>query len=113
MTRGDVTTKLVNAVHRAAVELAGFALEAGDAALATWATEKGFVVWHEVEDLAELYLSRRRLVRPLGLSPGLGGGQAALRLRQRAGTWSARRALPVPQEQRCWRAKTKHGTTTF
>jgi hypothetical protein len=54
---GAVTTKLLNAVHHAAVDLAGLAIAAGDGALATWATEKGLNVWHEDEDLDELYLS--------------------------------------------------------
>jgi hypothetical protein len=54
---GAVTTKLLNSVHSAAVDLAGLAIDAGDGALAAWATEKGLIVWHEDEDLDELYLS--------------------------------------------------------
>ena len=47
----------MNSVHRAAVDLAGLAIDAGDGALGTWATERGLTVWHEDEDLDELYLS--------------------------------------------------------
>ena len=54
---GDITTKLVNAIHRAAAELAGLAIGAGDPALATWAAEKGLVIWDQDEDLNALYLS--------------------------------------------------------
>ena len=54
---GDITTMLVNAVHQAAVNLAGLAIGAGDAWLATWAIEKGLLLWEEDEDLDELYLS--------------------------------------------------------
>jgi hypothetical protein len=53
---GAITTKLVNSVHRVAVDLAGLAIDAGDGTLATWATEKGLIVWHDDEDLDELYL---------------------------------------------------------
>jgi hypothetical protein len=54
---GAVTTKLLNSVHRAAVELAQLAIDAGDGTLATWATEKGLTIWQEDEDLEELHLS--------------------------------------------------------
>jgi hypothetical protein len=54
---GAITTKLLNSVHRAAVDLAHFAIEAGDGTVASWAAERGLTVWQEDEELDELYLS--------------------------------------------------------
>ena len=78
---GAITTKLLNSVHRAAVDLAALAIDAGDDVLATWATEKGLIVWPEDEDLDALYFGGSRdLERPVRLGEGLGGGKAALRV---------------------------------
>jgi hypothetical protein len=54
---GDVTTKLNNAVHQTAAELAGLAIDAGNSQLAAWAAEKGLLLWELEEDVNKLVLS--------------------------------------------------------
>ena len=54
---GDVTTKLNNAVHQTAAELAGLAIDAGNSQLAAWAAEKGLLLWELEEDVNKLALS--------------------------------------------------------
>jgi hypothetical protein len=48
---------LANAVHRAAVDLAGLAVDARDDDLAAWAVERGLVVWPTDETLHRLALT--------------------------------------------------------
>jgi hypothetical protein len=54
---GDVTTNLTNSVHKAATDLARLSIGSGDDELATWATDKGLLLWEFKDDLNELALS--------------------------------------------------------
>jgi hypothetical protein len=58
---GDITTRLNDAIHKSAADLARAAIQAADHELATWATDKGLLVWELEDDLNELALSAAAL----------------------------------------------------
>jgi hypothetical protein len=86
---GAVTTKLLNSVHGAAVELARLAIDAGDGTLATWATEKGLTVWQEDEYLSAAAISTDRSALPRAWA-------AVKRPYESRNEEVPRRSLPIP-----------------
>ena len=52
-----IASHLANAIHRAAVNLAGLATDAGDMTLAAWAIKRGLIVWPTDETLHHLALT--------------------------------------------------------
>ncbi|MHB1533206.1 MAG: hypothetical protein ACYC1D_01070 [Acidimicrobiales bacterium] len=56
-TTESLSSDLAGAIYHASKDLARLALDAGDEALATWATGQGLLVWPSDETLHELLLS--------------------------------------------------------
>ncbi len=51
---GDITTRLTNAVHKAATDLARLSIDGDDHELAAWATDKGLFLWDNEDDRSGL-----------------------------------------------------------